>query len=108
MMPKSVCYRKAAKRIASQKIRLAKIVAEQRHAQDPGIRRRNLDIALLRNISRDSQMYLIQLAHAENDRWMQVKEKLDDQLERFEELVNSGRLTVPHLVVAPKKQMRSA
>jgi hypothetical protein len=96
MKGKRYFYKKAAKRIASQKVALVKIVAAQRHAQDSGIRRRALDIALLRSILKISETHFTQLALAKNNTLKEIIDGLDEQLDRFDELADSGRLKLSH------------
>ena len=94
---------RAATRIGSQKILLATICAAQRNAQDPGIRRRQLDYAFLSSILKSSEMLLIQFSIAKSGERKDVKEKLSDYLDRFDSLACSGRFDVPNGIPRQRK-----
>lgn len=87
---KSDFYKRAARRIALQKVTLAKIAAAQRHAPAGQRRKRDTDTAQLRKILKSAQSLLAELATARNAGWHGVKDELDERLDHFDALVSSA------------------
>ena len=72
------------------------------------MRRRCLDLALLRSILKTSEMYLVQFALGKDDNWIEPKVQLYEYLERFDLLVDLGRLSIPDLVATQPRVANSA